>query len=45
MRKQTNTDHLKMSRPTNNWILKRTEHRFYAEIVTNITTQRKKEKR
>jgi hypothetical protein len=27
-----------MSPPTNNWRLRRTEHRFYAEIVTDIIT-------
>jgi hypothetical protein len=26
-----------MSPHTNNWMQKRTEHRFYAEIVTDIT--------
>jgi hypothetical protein len=29
-----------MSPPTNNWGQKRAEHRFNAEIVTDITTQR-----
>jgi len=28
-----------MSHPTNNWRLKRTEHRCYAKIVTGITTR------
>jgi len=28
-----------MSPPTNNWRWRRTEHRFYAEIVTDITTR------
>jgi len=27
-----------MSPPTNNWNLRRTEHRFYAEIILGITT-------
>lgn len=27
-----------MSPPTNNWKPKRTEHRFFAELVTEITT-------
>ena len=27
-----------MRPPTNNWRLRRTEHRFYAEIITDITT-------
>jgi hypothetical protein len=25
--------------PTNNWRLRRTEHRLYEEIVTDITTR------
>ena len=31
-----------MSPPTNNWQLSRLEHHFYAEIITDITTRRKK---
>ena len=31
-----------MDPATNNWRLKRTEYRFYAEIVTDITTQKPK---
>ena len=30
-----------MKPPTNNCRLRRTEHRFYAEIVTDITTRHK----
>jgi len=28
-----------MSPPTNSWRKRRTEHRLYAEIVTDITTR------
>ena len=28
-----------MRPPTNNWRLRRTEHRFYEEIITDITTR------
>jgi len=28
-----------MSPPTNNWRQRRTEHRCYAEIVTDMTTR------
>jgi len=28
-----------MSPPTNNWMHRRTEHSFYAEIVTDIPTR------
>ena len=28
--------------PTNNWRYRRTKHRFYAEIVTDITTRNSK---
>jgi len=27
-----------MSTPTNNWRLRRTAHRFYADIITGITS-------
>jgi hypothetical protein len=33
-----------MSTPTNNWRLRRTEHRFYAEIVTDIATRNSERK-
>ena len=33
---QTNTNNA--NKTTNNSMLRRTEHRFYAEIVTDITT-------
>jgi hypothetical protein len=29
-----------MRPPTNNWMQRRTEHCFYAEIVTDITTRK-----
>ena len=35
MRKQTQG----MNRPINNWRQRRTEHRVYAEIITDITTR------
>jgi len=33
-----------MSPFTNNWRQKRVEHRFYAEIVTDMTTQNSERK-
>jgi len=33
-----------MSLPTNNLSKRRTEHRFYAEIVTDITTRNEERK-
>jgi hypothetical protein len=33
-----------MSPPTNNWRLRRTEHRYYAEIVADITTRNSERK-
>jgi len=33
-----------MNPPTNNWRLRRTEHRLYAEIVTDITTRNSERK-
>ena len=37
---QTNTNNVNKPRsPTNNWSYRRSEHRFYAEIVMDITTR------
>jgi hypothetical protein len=33
-----------MRPPTNNWRQRRTEHRFYVEIVTDITTRNSERK-
>jgi len=33
-----------MSPPTDKWRKRRTEHRFYAEIVTNIPTRNSEHK-
>ena len=38
---QTNTNNVNMTRAlqqTTNWMQRRNEHRFYSEIVTDITT-------